>query len=327
MVVLLLGGNGLLGHNVLKQLLQKGHEVHALLRNPSALHVFDFPQPEALRIFQGSLLNDNDLYMAAQGCDAIINCAGVTDMSLLHYEDYLPVNRDLCGRLLQLMEHQRINNLVHVSTANTIGFGSSTIPATEQTPAQPPFSNSFYGRSKQEGERCLQEGASQYPEKHIVIINPGFMVGAYDTRPSSGTLLLAAYRRPLMLVPKGGKSFVHVLDVAVATVNALTMGAHGNRYLATGENITLSQFYRLQAQVCGYRQRLFSLPNWLLSLVGFFGDILRYCGVATQVCTRNVRQLMVCEYYDATLARTDLQLPATPISQAISDFFCWNNGR
>ncbi|MBQ2538661.1 MAG: NAD(P)H-binding protein, partial [Bacteroidales bacterium] len=124
MAILLLGGNGLLGHNVLKQLLQQGHEVHALLRNASALHTADFPHLESLHIFQGSLLYDDDLRKAAQGCDAIINCAGVTDMSLLHYDDYLPVNRDLCGRILQLMEQQHITSLVHTSTANTIGFGS-----------------------------------------------------------------------------------------------------------------------------------------------------------------------------------------------------------
>ncbi len=327
MAVLLLGGNGLLGHNVLKLLLQRGYEVHALLRNPVAIHTVGFPHLESLSIFKGSILSDDDLSRAALGCDAIINCAGTTDMSLLHYEDYLPVNRDLCGRLLQLMERQHITRLVHTSTANTIGYGSPTCPATEQESAQPPFSDSFYGRSKREGECCLQEGASCHPEGHIVIVNPGFMVGAYDTKPSSGALLLAAYRKPVMLVPKGGKSFVHVADVAVAIVNALIMGIHGNRYLVTGENLTLRQFYQLQAHVCGYRQRLLSVPNWLLFIVGFLGDVLRRCGVATQVCTRNVRQLMVCEYYDATAAHAELQLPTTSITQAISDFFCWNSSR
>ena len=327
MVVLLLGGNGLLGHNVLKQLLQQGHEVHALLRSSSSLHVSDFPQLQSLSIFRGSLLNDADLRQAAQGCDAIINCAGVTDMSLLHYEDYLPVNRDLCGRLLQLMEQQHITRLVHTSTANTVGFGTPTHRATEQDPAQPPFSNSFYGRSKREGEQLLQEGAVHHPDWHIVIVNPGFMVGAYDTKPSSGTLLLSGYRKPLMLTPKGGKSFIHVADAAVAIVNALSMGTHGSRYLLTGENLTLRQFYTLQAQTCGYRQVLLTVPNGLLSLVGYVGDILRCCGVATQVSTRNVRQLMVKEYYDATAAHTDLHLPATPISHAISDFFSWYHQR
>ena len=204
MTVLLLGGNGLLGHNVLRILLEQGTEVHALVRKPAQLHTGDFPQSSSLlTVFEGSLLNDDDLYRAAQGCDAIINCAGTTDMSLLHYEDYLPVNAHLCHRLVSLMSQMGICRLVHTSTANTIGYGTAFRLATEQEPIQPPFSCSYYGRSKREGEEYLIQAARRYTDWHIVIVNPGFMVGPYDTKPSSGALLLAGYRKPLMVSPKG----------------------------------------------------------------------------------------------------------------------------
>ena len=148
MTVLLLGGTGLLGHTVLKQLLQQGHEVHALLRSLPQLEILKAHYRDAsavlpsegchdsdgvcpisilnsqFTIYYGSLLDDNKLQAAAEGCDAIINCAGVTDMSLLHYDDYLPVNRDLCSRLINVMERLNITRLVHTSTANTIGYGS-----------------------------------------------------------------------------------------------------------------------------------------------------------------------------------------------------------
>lgn len=323
MTILLLGGNGLLGHNVLNQLLLQGHEVHALLRNPAALHINTFPNNHRVEIFQGSLLNDDDLDRAAQGCDGIINCAGVTDMSLLSYADYLPVNRDLCGRLLKVMEHHGINRLVHTSTANTIGYGSQENMAAEDSPMQPPFSSSFYAQSKREGEVLLQEGDRQHPDWHIIIVNPGFMIGAFDTKPSSGTLLLAGYRKPIMVAPKGGKSFVHVADAAVAIVNALSLGESGSRYLLTGENLSLREFYRIQKQVMGYRQLLLDVPNFLLRIVGWLGDLLRCCGLKTQVSTRNVCQLMIMEYYDNSHACKELEMPKTNVAQGVSDFFAW----
>ena len=333
--VLLLGGNGLLGHNVLKQLRQQGHEVHALLRNVSALCLSPDERgtanregrPTQLTIFQGSFLDDETLRKAAQGCDAIVNCAGVTDMSLLHFEDYLPVNRDQCGRLVRLMEEEQIKCLVHTSTANTIGYGDPLHCADEQAPMQPPFTNSYYALSKQEGEAVLEQAAASHPDWHIVVVNPGFMIGAYDTKPSSGTLLFAGYRKPLMVATRGGKSFVHVADAATAIVNALTLGQHGCRYLLTGKNLSLQQFYRLQARTCGYRQRIIPLPNALLSVAGWLGDLLRLCGIRTQLATRNVRQLMVREYYDNTQAITDLHMPQTSIEDAISDFFAWQHQR
>ena len=324
MKVLLLGGNGLLGHNVLKQLLQQGHEVQALLRSSLVREAPTWEgMSERFTLFHGSLLDDVALQAAAQGCDAIINCAGVTDMSLLHYDDYLPVNRDLCRRLVILMERLHITRLVHTSTANTIGLGSLAQPADEQAPMQPPFSRSYYGLSKQEGETVLLQASERHPDWHIVIVNPGFMVGAYDTKPSSGALLLAGYRKPLMFAPRGGKSFVHVADAAVAVVNALVCGVHGERYLLTGQNLSLKQFYRIQAQVCGYRQWIISLPNVVLAVAGYCGDLLRFCGLRTQLSTRNVRQLMVREYYTNRHACHDLHLPQTTISHAISDFFVW----
>lgn len=325
MTILLLGSNGLLGHNVLKQLLQQGHVVHALLRSVSSLHAEDFPQAAThLRIFKGSILDEAALRQAAEGCDAIINCAGVTDMSLLHYEDYLPINRDLCGKLLSVMEHCGIKTLVHTSTANTIGYGMPGFLADEEAPMQAPFTRSFYALSKREGERLLQQAAAQHRDWHVVTVCPGFMVGGYDTKPSSGVLLLTGYRKPLMAAPKGGKSFIHVEAAAVAIANALTCGESGRRYLLTGQNMTLKEFYRLQAQECGYRQVLLTLPNWVLEAAGRLGDLVRCCGVRTQLSTRNVRQLMVREYYSHAAAASELGMPEMEITQAIHDFFDWH---
>ena len=324
MKVLLLGGNGLLGHNVLKQLLQQGHEIHALLRSSLDRDASKWQgMSERVTLYQGSLLDDVALQAAAEGCDAIINCAGVTDMSLLRYEDYLSVNRDLCHRLVLLMERLHITRLVHTSTANTIGFGTPSQSANEQSQMQAPFSRSYYGLSKREGEEILLEAVRKHPEWHIVIVNPGFMVGAYDTKPSSGVLLLTGYRKLLMVAPRGGKSFVHVSDAAVAVANALECGQNGHRYLLTGENLTLKEFYQLQAKVCGYRQWIVPLPNTVLAVAGWCGDLLRLCGLRMQVSTRNVRQLMVREYYDNAAAHAELIMPQTPIEQAVSDFFEW----
>jgi nucleoside-diphosphate-sugar epimerase len=324
MTVLLLGGNGLLGHNVLKLLLEQGYAVHALVRNPKGLQTETFPQAQTLlTVVKGSLLDDDDLRKAAEGCDAIVNCAGTTDMSLLHYNDYLPVNSNLCHRLVQLMAQVGITRLVHTSTANTIGYGEPNCPATETAPMKYPFTDSYYARSKSEGEAELLQAVEAHPDWHVVVLNPGFMVGAYDTKPSSGVLLLTGYRKPLMVCPKGGKSFVHVADAATAVVHAIERGESGKRYLLTGENLTLRQFYQLQAEVCRYRQKIVVLPNWVLQVAGRAGDMLRLCGVGTQVSSRNVRLLTVCEYYDNKQAVEELGMPQTPIKQAIADFFEW----
>ena len=323
MRVLLLGASGFLGHNVLSQLLAAHYEVVLLLRDGAVVD----PTLSGYERISGSLLNDSDLLRAVTGCSAIINCAGVTDMSLCRLSDYRPVNRDLCRRLVAVMEQEAITTLVHVSTANTIGYGSPDADASEDAAWQDPFSRSLYARSKREGEIILQEAASRHRDWHVVMVNPGFIIGPYDVKPSSGRLLLAAYRRRWMAVPRGGKSFVSAKDVAVAVVNALTMGRSGHRYLATGENLSLRDFYHLQAVRCGYRQRCVVLPNSVVQVAGWVGDVLRLCGVATSLSSCNVRQLMVREYYCNAAARDALQMPQHPIGEAIEEFFLWRQQR
>lgn len=318
MKILLLGATGLLGHNVLRQLLLDGHEVAALVRHPDKL-LF---RHERLEAIQGAT-DAACMESAACGCDAIINCAGTTDMALRHYEDYLAMNATICKEMIEIMEHHGISTLVHTSTANTIGYGTPEEPADEEQPIQAPFSQSFYALSKQLGESYLATAAEQHPDWHIVVVNPGFMIGAYDTKPSSGVLLLTGYRKPIMAAPRGGKSFVAASDAARAIANALTMGRHGERYLLTGENMTLREFYHLQATVMGYRQGFISLPNWLVGLAGKMGDALRWCGIRTQLSTRNVRQLMVTEHYDNGRATRELMMPHTPVEEAVKAFFEW----
>ena len=115
-MVLLLGSNGFLGRNVLSALLRDGHTVVCLLRNAAALRGCEFEpavSSGALTIVQGSLLDYAMLQSASCGCDAVVNCAGVTDMSLISYDDYLVVNRDLPHLLVRLLEdNQGLRSLV-----------------------------------------------------------------------------------------------------------------------------------------------------------------------------------------------------------------------
>ena len=323
MKVLLIGATGLLGHNVLLRLLNEGHRVVALVRRIDGIRL---PQ-SGWEAVKGSLLDYETLRKASEGCDAVINCAGCTDMSLRHYKDFLPVNHELCALLARLLDDTGINILVHTSTVNTIGYGTHDNPSAEEVPMCKPFLGSYYADSKREGEQLILASAKE--GRHVVVINPGFMIGPWDVKPSSGSMLLAAYRKPLMFAPKGGKAFVYVGDVAQAIVNALTHGENGNRYIAVNSDACLSikELYEMQSQLCGYRQKVIIVSSWFLLMAGRVGDLLRRMGVKTQVSTSNIRQLLVQEYYDNGRAVHDLEMNETPIEVAIKEFYDWRKNR
>ncbi len=311
--VLLLGATGLLGRNVLNVLLERDIPVRALVRHPL--------NADGVEQVMGNLLEESELLRAAEGCRAIVNCAGATDMSLPKIEDFRPMNRDLPALLCQVARRCNIPVLIHVSTANTIASGTREHPATEQDPIGPPYDRSPYALSKLEGERLLLAFASEQDKTRVVILNPGFMVGAYDSKPSSGQLLLAGWRKPLMAGTRGGKSFLHVRDAATAIVNALEKGE--GRYLLTGTYLSLRDFYALQARLLGYRQFFITIPKPLAKMSGWLGDLLKGMGIKVIFYSHNVNQLLVEEWYSGERAKRDLNYPETSIEEAITDFFKW----
>lgn len=315
-MVLLLGATGLLGRNVLQVLLERGIEVRALVRSS-----LDVPGVDIVR---GSILSKDDLMAAAGGCSAIINCAGTTDMALPAVEDFLPVNRDLPAMLCEVATLSGIKVLVHTSTANTIVTGTQECPSDESAPFGPPYDESPYAISKKAGEDALLEYGAAHPELRIVIVNPGFMLGAYDSKPSSGQMVLLGWKKPLIFVTRGAKSILHVRDAAVAIVNALEKGS--GRYLLTGECIKLKDYYRLQAKVCGYRQLCLEFPNWIVDCVGRIGYILGLIGIHNDIYPHNVRQLEYEEWYTCARARRELGYTLTPVEDAIRDFVKWHYG-
>lgn len=330
-MILLLGASGLLGHNVLRLLLERGLPVRVLLRPGSDLLPLDaWAPPSGVRqgqirtpeIMRGSLLDYPTLREAAAGCSAIINCAGTTDMRLPRPEDFYPVNRDFPALLCRILEETGIRTLVHTSTANTVAAGTREHPTDESAPFAAPFDRSPYAISKKAGEDVLLTWAAGHPDRRVIVVCPGFMIGPYDAKPSSGTLLLAAWRKPLMAGPRGGKSFLHVRDAAIAIANALEQGESG-RYLLTGESLTLKEFYALQARVCGYRQPFISLPAGPVRLAGRIGDLLHRLGIRTMLRTHNTDQLLIEEWYDCSRAERALGLPHTPVADAIRDYFTW----
>jgi nucleoside-diphosphate-sugar epimerase len=324
MKVLITGANGLLGHHVVMQLQKMYCDIKVLLRGNREIY-FDLSNIE---LVIGNFTDYETLKKAAEGCDAIIHIAALTSTNLLYYNDYSKINVDGSAMIIKVANEQNIKKIVFVSTANTIGHGSLNNTADEFNHIDFPFSKSFYAQSKLEAEKLFIE-ASKMPDRHVIIINPTFMIGSHDTKPSSGKLILMGYKKRFNFVPSGGKNFVAVSDVATAICNALTMGNNGHRYLASGVNLSFKEFYKLQSRVGGYNQKIIILPTFLLVMIGKIGDVIRLFGIKTEICSMNLNQLIVQEYYNNEKAVTQLAMPQKPIHSAINEAINWfkENGK
>lgn len=309
--VLLTGANSMLGVNTALLLLAKGYEVKALLRNSRE-------ELKDCNITHGDITKFEDVKDAATGCDAIIHIAAATNQEMLHLSDYTKINVVATENVCQASLVTSAKRVIFVSTANTIGNGTKEKPANETHPASKPFADNLYAKSKLLAEeKALASGAN------VLIINPTFMIGAYDSKPSSGQIITMNYGKRIVFAPKGGKNFVAASDVANAIVNALSSTMIGEKILTGGYNLSFADFYKTMAQTQGYKISVITLPNSLLYAVGIIGSLCRKFGIKTPVSFTNMRILCTREWYTAEKAIHALQMPQTSIEKAITDCINW----
>jgi nucleoside-diphosphate-sugar epimerase len=234
--VLVSGATGLLGSNVTAELLANGAEVLALARSTERARRL-LPAHERLHILEGDITRIDGFAARLRGVDAIVHTAayfreyyqpGGNDAAQLQR-----VNVDAVERLLEAAAAAEVPVMVHVSSA-TIGTRADGQPSDEGTPADPGWARNGYRASKIRAELVIQ-GWAERDGVRVPVIVPAWMWGPGDAGPTaSGRLFLAVARGELRAVPRVGSQVVDARDVAAAAVRAITVGAHGCRYIVAG---------------------------------------------------------------------------------------------
>lgn len=309
------GANSFLGTNVVRELASRGIESRAIIRrsNPTIDSI------ESCIKIKGNVLDFNDLSSVVRGCDCIIHIAAITDQSLLHYEDYRSFNVRAVENVIAAAREQGIKRVIFVSSANAIGNGTPDHPGEESTPVNGAYRDQLYGMSKMEAEQVLRQAT----DIKSVVVNPCFMLGAYDSKPSSGEIIMMGYGKRVIFATPGGKNFVDVQAAATAIVNAIEHGRAGENYLLAGQDMSIADFMRLLARTTQRKSLVIVLPRFCLYIAGFFGDLLRSMGVRTQISSPNMGVICTKEYYSGAKAAKELGLPPTDVASTIRKAVDW----
>jgi dihydroflavonol-4-reductase len=154
--------------------------------------------------------------------------------------------------------------MVHVSSYVTLvggpDLGEVTLDETvELTPSD---MLGRYPRSKREAELAALSAARMGQE--VVIVQPSAPVGPGDYRltpPSRMIRDLAAGKTPAIL-----DCLLNLVDVralADGIIAARDKGRSGERYLLTGEDVTMSELAAKVARLTGTPPPRFTVPHWL----------------------------------------------------------------
>jgi dihydroflavonol-4-reductase len=318
--VLITGGNGFLGSNTARELYRRGYEIKLMMRpSADASVVADIP----CEIFYGEIRDMEDVLKAVSGCDYVVHTASVTAQWGVDQETYQLINYKGTMNVAEACTLQGVEKLIHISTANTIGPGSRDKPADELYSFGLTNLSSGYVSSKYIAQQYVLEQVERRGLR-AVVINPTFMLGAYDARPSSGKLILHGMNKRLFFYPSGGKNFVAVNDVAVGIANAIERGRIGECYLMAGENLSYREFFQLLRKVSGQRPVMIQIPELLLKMFGILGTLLSMItGRATKLSYSSAYMLSLYNYYSGRKSERELGVSYLPAEKAIENALRW----
>lgn len=321
MKVLVTGPDGVLGSNLVRELLSRKYDISVLLLEGSKSPTLDGLPIER---FYGNILNPADLEKCISGQDVVIHCAAATSVFPARDAFVNKVNIEGSQNIIDACLKNDVKRLVYVGTANSFGYGS-----TIENPGKEgnPYVSAKYGLDYMDSKRRAQEivlDAVETKKLPAVIVNPTFMIGPYDSKPSSGEMIIALHQGKVPGYTTGGKNYVAVKDAAFAIANAITMGEIGECYILGNENLTYKEAFEKIATTIGAKPPKIKLSSFVVKAYGGLSSFIANVFKTKPAVTKELATIS-CDrhYYSPEKARKVLQLPQTPIETAVQECFEW----
>jgi NADH dehydrogenase len=232
-MILVTGATGLVGTALIPELLQRGHRVRALVRDPRRLG----PQRVNVQIALVDLGDPHGLRHALRGTDTVIHlAAAIRDQPPRRIEE---VNGLGTARLLRAAERAGVERFVFFSALNAT-----------------PFQRTRFFRSK-----ALAEQAVLNADLRSTVFAPSIVYDPHDR--------FTAWQRRLALLPvlpisgEGRAAYqpIWARDVAAAAAASLERDAGSERFeLAGPETLTYERIARIVAETAGRSRPVVHVP-------------------------------------------------------------------
>lgn len=320
MKVFVTGADGLLGTNIVLELLKQGHEVRVFLLPNSPSKTLD---TLAIEKTYGDILQPELIDKAIVGCDAVIHAAASTAMWPTRSAIVRRINVEGTENMIAAALKHSIQRFIYIGSGSSFDFGTKEKPGDENSPFTGAAYKLDYIDSKYEAQQLVLQ-AVQQKQLPALVVAPTFMFGPHDSKPSGGQLIIKVYKQKVPGYATGGKNYVHARDVAVAVVNALTLGRIGECYIAGNENLNWEELFIKIAKVVGVKPPKYKMPDAVTKSFGYLNTIYGKLFRANPPLNHALAIISCDEqYFSAKKAVQELNMPQTPIEIAIRESFDW----
>ncbi len=240
-MVLVTGGAGLLGKELLQQLVLSGYAVRAIY-NKTPLPIFSAGTLEQV---QCNILDPIGLEEAMKGVTEVYHCAAIVTFNPARKNELFKINIEGTTNVVNAALNCGVRKLVYVSSVAALGRIREDGPVNEQMNWTEETSNSNYGQSKYLAELEVWRGIGEGLE--AVMVNPVIILGDGDWNAGSSQIFKSVYRE-FPWYTEGVTGFVDARDVVKAMIALMQSDISSERFIISAENRSYRDVFNLIAK-------------------------------------------------------------------------------
>jgi dihydroflavonol-4-reductase len=240
-MVLVTGGAGLLGNELITQLLAQGKRVMAIYNN-TPLANFNTAN---LQQFKCNILDVVGLEEAMIGVEEVYHCAAIVTFNPKRKLEMFKINIEGTANIVNAALAAGVKKMVHVSSVAALGRIREDEPINETMSWTEETSNSNYGQSKYLAELEVWRGIGE--GLNAVMVNPVIILGAGNWNEGSSKIFQSVYNQ-FPWYANGTTGFVDVRDVVKAMILLMESDITAQRFIISAENRSYQNVFNLIAK-------------------------------------------------------------------------------
>lgn len=308
MKVLVTGANGLIGSNLIRELILKGYEVTALVRHSSNLQSI---KKLKINLIIGDILDFDSLIKASKNCEFIFHT-----VSIFTLQSKVNAKHDLIAlkgteNIIKAAQHNEVRRVILTSSSVVFGSNKSALIHDENNEItdfdEPPY---IFTKKNQ------QDVAFNYANElgvEMVSVCPTMVLGphVYSLGPSSSIII--SYLNDLTRATyQGGCNIVSSLDVAKGHIIAAENGINNETYIIGSENLNWEEIHNTISELCGVEAPLWTCNYTAGYVASGFHELIRSIS-KKPILTSRGQAKMIGKYYWYTHKKAE-QIGYSPIS-------------
>lgn len=300
------GATGFVGGRVARQLLDAGHQVIALVRDPAkAAHLSQL----GATLAEGDVTDKESMHAPMTGVDGMFHVAGWYKVGVRDSSPGWKINVDGTRNTLELMRELGVPKGVYTSTIAIFSDTGGKLVDESYRHYGPWLSE--YDRTKWVAHYEVAEPmmAAGLP---LVIVQPGVVYGPGDTSTLRANLIDYLQRKLPVTPQKTALCWTHVDDAARAHLLAMDQGKAGENYIIAGEPLTLQAMFELAEKITGIPAPRMHLSPGMMKLMAATMKLVEGFARLPESYTSEGLRIVAGVTYIASNANAKRELGYTP---------------